>query len=175
MEYKELLHTLEKRFEKNKHRHQNTSWETVTKLLNDSLLQSLQKMEETGGEPDVIALNDGLFYVDMSKESPKNRRSLCYDKEARVKRKKFPPESSALELASDLNVDILNEAMYFEIQEIEPLDLKTSSWIHTEDRLRTLGGALFATNRYQRVFVYHNGADSYYKDRGFRGYLTLKQ
>ena len=174
MDHKELLRVLEVRFMKNMHRHENTEWNTIMDLLNEEILKTIQKMEETGGEPDFVMLNNELIFVDFSKESPKGRRSLCYDKTARVNRKKFPPLSSAMEMAKDINIELLDETMYFSLQKIEPFDLKTSSWVKTNIEVRDLKGALFANNRYERVFVYHNGADSYYKDRGFRGFIRLK-
>jgi len=174
MNYKELLNNLEDRFKKNKHRHENTAWNTIMDLLNEEILKTIQKMENTGGEPDFVILNNELIFVDFSKESPKGRRSLCYDKVARVNRKKFPPVSSAMEMAEEINIELLDEAMYFSLQKIEPFDLKTSSWIKTDTEVRNLKGALFGNNRYERVFVYHNGAEAYYKDRGFRGFVRLK-
>jgi hypothetical protein len=170
---KELLNILENRFNKNMHRHINVTWSTVLELLTEDKLDTIQKMEETGGEPDFLIQDSEKLYVDFSKESPKGRRSLCYDKDARVNRKKFPPVSSALEMARDLNIELLDEDMYYSMQEIETFDLKSSSWIKTDNEVRNLNGALFGNNRYQRVFVYHNGADSYYKDRGFRGFVRL--
>mgnify|MGYP000903855079 CR=1 FL=1 len=174
MSHKELLHTLENRFIKNIHRHKTIGWDTILELFTNNILDSIQEMEDTGGEPDLVGLDNELFYVDFSTESPKGRRSLCYDKDARINRKKFPPEHSALEMAEDFNIELIDETMYFAIQNIEPFDLKSSSWIKTDSEVRNLGGALFGNNRYQRVFVYHNGADSYYKDRGFRGFVKLK-
>lgn len=130
-------------------------------------------MEQSGGEPDVVVLEDKLYVIDMVKESPKLRGSLCYDKEARLSRKNFPPASSSLEMAASLGITVLDERMYVKLQDIEDVDLKTSSWILTYEKLRSLGGALFGDKRYQRTFIYHNGADSYYGSRGFRGYITL--
>lgn len=168
----ELLDVLKKRFEKNMHRHEGLVFEKVQEKLIQHL-DTILKMEETGGEPDVVVLEDKLYVIDMVKESPKLRGSLCYDKEARLARKNFPPASSALEMAVSLGISVIDEMMYVKLQDIEDFDLKTSSWILTNDKLRSLGGALFGDKRYQRTFIYHNGADSYYGSRGFRGYITL--
>ena len=130
-------------------------------------------MEETGGVPDCVELNKILYYIDMSKETPSDRRSLCYDKEARIKRKKFSPQSSVEEMAGTIGIKILDEEMYLNLQNIEPLDLKSSSWIKTNMEIRTLKGTLFGDRRFNRTFIYHNSAESYYKDRGFRGYIIL--
>ncbi len=168
----ELLETLKKRFEKNMHRHQGLVFEEVQdKLIKNQDI--LLNMEQTGGEPDVVVLDEKLYVIDMAKESPKLRGSLCYDKEARLARKNFPPTSSALEMAASLGINVIDETMYVKLQNIEDFDLKTSSWILTDHQLRSRGGALFGDKRYQRTFIYHNGADSYYGSRGFRGYLTL--
>lgn len=168
----ELLDLLKKRFEKNMHRHQGFVFEEVQEKLIQHL-DTILKMEETGGEPDVVVLDEKLYVIDMVKESPKLRGSLCYDKEARLARKNFPPASSALEMAASLGISVIDERMYVKLQDIEDVDLKTSSWILTDEKLRSLGGALFGDKRYQRTFIYHNGADSYYGSRGFRGYITL--
>ena len=168
----ELLDVLKKRFEKNMHRHEGLVFEEVQEKLIQHL-DTILKMEQSGGEPDVVVLEDMLYVIDMVKESPKLRGSLCYDKEARLARKNFPPASSALEMAASLGVTIIDEMMYVKLQDIEDFDLKTSSWILTDEKLRSLGGALFGDKRYQRTFIYHNGADSYYGSRGFRGYITL--
>lgn len=168
----ELLQILRKRFEKNMHRHEGLVFEEVQDKLmkyQDIIL----KMEESGGEPDVVALDGKILVVDMVKESPKQRVSLCYDKEARLSRKKFPPASSVLEMAATLGIEVVDEKMYLKLQTIEDFDLKTSSWILTDHSLRVLGGALFGDKRYNRTFIYHNGADSYYGSRGFRGYIRL--
>ena len=168
----ELLDVLKKRFEKNMHRHEGLVFEEVQEKLIQHL-DTILKMEQSGGEPDVVVLEDKLYVIDMVKESPKLRGSLCYDKEARLARKNFPPASSALEMAASLGVTIIDEMMYVKLQDIEDFDLKTSSWILTDEKLRSLGGALFGDKRYQRTFIYHNDADSYYGSRGFRGYITL--
>jgi hypothetical protein len=168
----ELIETLKKRFEKNMHRHQGLVFEEVQEKLIQHL-DTISKMEQSGGEPDVVVLDEKLYVIDMAKESPKLRASLCYDKEARLARKNVPSTSSALEMAASLGINVIDETMYVKLQNIEDFDLKTSSWILTDHQLRSLGGALFGDKRYQRTFIYHNGADSYYGSRGFRGYLTL--
>lgn len=170
-----LLEILENRFNKNMHRHENLNWSDVKKYLdNNNILKSIIYMEETGGEPDIIVYNDEILFVDISKESPKDRRNICYDKEARVNRKKFAPEMSAKELADANNIKLINEEMYFYMQSLETLDQKTSSWIFTDPSVREKGGALFGNHHYGRTFIYHNGADSYYAARGFRGYIKIK-
>ena len=173
MEKKELINNLHLRFEKHMHRHQSFTFEDVMKRLSDEHLNIILKMEETGGEPDFMVIDQKMYYIDMSKETPKQRVSLCYDQKARLERKKFPPKSSALEMANEMGVSILNESLYKAIQDIEPIDLKTSSWLYTPNPIRARGGALFGDRRYDHVFIYHNGAESYYGVRGFRGYLAL--
>jgi len=173
MEIIELKNILEKRYHKNIHRHRGVDWKSILILLDDNKLGKILKMEDTGGEPDLLIIDDKFYYVDMAKESPNGRRSMCYDQLARENRKKFPPENSVLEMATEMGIEVLDESMYFKLQEIEALDLKSSSWIKTDDKFRSLGGALFACNRYQKVFVYHNGADSYYKDRAFRAFVKI--
>ena len=168
----ELLETLKTRFEKNKHRHEGLLFEEIQDQL-ITYLDTILKMEQSGGEPDVVVLDQKMYVIDMVKETPKGRVSLCYDKEARLGRKNFPPISSALEMAASLGIAMIDESMYLKLQAIEDFDLKTSSWILTDQRLRSLGGALFGDKRYQRTFIYHNGADSYYGSRGFRGYIIL--
>lgn len=168
----ELLETLKTRFEKNKHRHEGLLFEEIQDQL-ITYLDTILKMEQSGGEPDVVVLDQKMYVIDMVKETPKGRVSLCYDKEARLARKNFPPISSALEMASSIGINMIDESMYLKLQAIEDFDLKTSSWILTDQRLRSLGGALFGDKRYQRTFIYHNGADSYYGSRGFRGYIIL--
>ncbi len=159
------------------HRHAHIKWDFVQKSLmsNETLYDAVLKMEETGGEPDIVDLEvfRGLVYVDMAKESPKDRRSLCYDQNARGKRKKNPPLSSAQEEAKKMGLRIINEEEYYAIQNIEDLDIKTSSWVSTPDDIRNLGGALFCSKRYDRTFTYHNGADSYYQSRGFRACVKI--
>lgn len=174
--YDELLEFLEERFNKNPNRHKDVSWEEILEIIskNDKILNSLEKMEETKGEPDVFKLDSGLYYIDSSKESPKDRRNLCYDLEARENRKKFPPESSVMESIKEMGIDLVDEEMYKNLQNLEDFDLKTSSWLKTDKELRKLGGAIFGDKRYKRTFIYHNGADSYYSSRGYRGFIKLK-
>ena len=172
-----LLQTLKARFEKNMHRHAEIAWANVQAKLERNLgaLKSLQEMEATGGEPDVIGEEDlGHFiFCDCSPESPIGRRSTCYDAEARASRKEHKPETSAVEIAAAMGIGLLTEEQYRELQELGEFDIKTSSWIKTPADVRALGGALFCDRRYGRVFVYHNGAQSYYGARGFRGSLRV--
>lgn len=174
----ELLGILQSRFEKNKHRHKNIEWNKVQERLKASpeKLWSLNEMERTGGEPDVISNNkktgDYIFY-DCSAESPKGRRSLCYDREALNSRKEHKPENSAMDMAAAMGIELLNEEEYRELQQLEALDTKTSSWIKTPSEIRKHGGAIFCDRRYNHVFTYHNGAESYYAARGFRGWLKI--
>ena len=174
----QLFDVLKTRFEKNMHRHEGLEWEKVqTKLAaNPEKLWSLHEMERTGGEPDVVEHDqekDEYIFYDCSAESPKGRRSLCYDQEALESRKKHKPESSAIEMATAMGIDLLTEDQYRTLQQLEEFDKKTSSWVLTPAPLRELGGALFCDYRYGQVFVYHNGAESYYAARGFRGALTV--
>jgi hypothetical protein len=174
----ELLKVLQTRFESNMHRHKGLEWiKVLTKLLaNPEKLWSLNEMERTGGEPDVVGYdkktNEFLFY-DCAAESPKGRRSICYDHEALEARKEHKPANSAIAMAEDMGITILNEAHYRELQKLEKFDTKTSSWIETPADIRKLGGAIFADYRYGKVFVYHNGAESYYAARGFRGMVKV--
>ncbi|MEO4079019.1 MULTISPECIES: DUF4256 domain-containing protein [Acinetobacter] len=173
-----LLELLKNRFEKNTHRHQEMNWSDVqNKLIKDpDKLRSLLEMENTGGEPDVIAYDqpeDEYLFVDCSPETPKGRRSLCYDREALESRKDHPPKNSAIDVAKEMGVELLTEEQYYQLQEIEEFDLKTSSWLKTPNEIRKLDGALFADRRYGRVFIYHNGAQSYYAARGFRCCLRV--
>lgn len=170
-----LIEILENRFKNNMHRHQDVIWEEVLKkLLNSDKLWSLNEMEKTGGEPDVVKKDQEVFiYYDFSKETPINRRNVCYDKEALDSRKKFKPENDALSFAKNMGINILDENEYRFLQSIEQIDLKTSSWLLTPLKIRKLGGAIFGDNRYNQVFIYHNGAESYYSVRGFRGYLII--
>jgi hypothetical protein len=174
----ELLILLKTRFEKNMHRHNGLIWDDVhTKLIaNPSKLYALNEMEKTGGEPDVIGYNKDInqyIFNDCSKETPLGRRSVCYDREALNSRKMHKPENSAIDMANEMGIELLTEDEYRKLQEIEPFDLKTSSWILTPQDVRRLGGGLFCDRRYDKVFVYHNGADSYYAARGFRGVLRV--
>jgi len=175
---KELLSTLKTRFEKNMQRHKGLQWYNVQTRLeaNPGKLWSLDEMELTGGEPDVVGYDDKtgeyIFY-DCSVESPKGRRSLCYDREALDARKEFKPENSAVDMAAAMGIELLSEEEYRELQRLGKFDLKTSSWVKTPANIRKLGGALFCDRRYDTVFLYHNGADSYYAARGFRGSLKV--
>lgn len=176
--YHELLATLKRRFEENMHRHTGIDWRDVQARLeaHPEKLRSLAEMERTGGEPDVIGYDgeSGIFlFFDCSAQSPAGRRSLCYDRDARLGRKHHPPKSSAVEMAEAMGVELLDEEQYRFLQTLGEFDTKTSSWIKTPDEVRKLGGALFCDRRYGRVFVYHNGADSYYSSRGFRGLLRV--
>ena len=174
----ELLKTLKTRFEKNMNRHKGMEWTKVQARLeaNTEKLYSLNEMEITGGEPDVVGLDkttgEYIFY-DCSAESPKDRRSLCYDHEALEKRKEHKPEDSAINMAAEIGIEILTEEQYRELQKLGEFDLKTSSWIKTPAAIRKLGGAVFCDRRYNTVFLYHNGAESYYGARGFRGSLKI--
>ncbi|HTG56791.1 MAG TPA: DUF4256 domain-containing protein [Niabella sp.] len=174
----ELLGILKTRFEKNKNRHKGISWEQVRARLESSpaKLWSLNEMEITGGEPDVVGYDkktgEYIFY-DCSAESPKGRRSICYDGDALASRKEHKPKDSALGMAEDMGIDLLTEDQYRELQQLGTFDLKTSSWVQTPAAIRKLGGALFCDRRYDTVFLYHNGAESYYGARGFRGSLKV--
>lgn len=176
-ELEKLLQTLKTRFEKNMHRHAGIAWADVEARLerNRDALESLQQMEATGGEPDVIGEEDhGHFlFCDCSPESPIGRRSTCYDVEARASRKEHKPETSVVEMAAEMGIELLTEERYRELQKLGEFDTKTSSWIKTPADVRALGGALFCDRRYGKVFVYHNGAQSYYAARGFRGSLRV--
>jgi hypothetical protein len=174
----ELLTILKKRFEKNSDRHEKIEWADVQAKLeeNSEKLWSVHAMEETGGEPDVVGYDEEkneYLFMDCSKESPKGRRSVCYDRAALESRKKFPPENTALDMASEMGIELLTEEQYRDLQKLGEFDLKSSSWITTPETIRSLGGALFCDRRYNTVFVYHNGADSYYTARGFRGLLRV--
>ena len=174
----ELLRTLKSRFEKNMNRHQGLEWAKIQSKLeaNPEKLYSLNEMEITGGEPDVVGhdKNTGEYvFYDCSAESPKERRSLCYDHEALEKRKEHKPADSAINMAIDLGIELLTEEQYRELQKFGKFDTKTSSWVKTPATIRELGGALFCDRRYNHVFLYHNGAESYYAARGFRGSLRV--
>jgi hypothetical protein len=174
----ELLRTLKARFEKNIGRHQGLAWAQVQAKLqaNPEKLWSLNEMERTGGEPDVVGQDkktgEYIFY-DCSAESPKDRRSLCYDREALDSRKENKPANNALDVAAAMGVELLTEEQYRELQKLGEFDLKTSSWVKTPAEIRKLGGAVFCDRRYNTVFLYHNGAESYYAARGFRGWLKV--
>jgi hypothetical protein len=174
----QLIELLKERFTNNMHRHLDIQWSAVQNRLetNQEKLKILIRMEETGGEPDVIGYDDNtgeFLYCDCAKESPKGRRSLCYDREAWEARKKFKPESNVIDRAAELGVELLDEGQYRILQELEAVDNKTSSWIKTPESVRALGGALFCDRRFGMVFTYHNGAESYYASRGFRGILRV--
>ena len=174
----ELLKILQERFEKNMPRHKDLGWEKVVSRLNKNpeKLWSLQQMEATGGEPDVVTFEENsgeIVFFDCAAESPKGRRSLCYDREALDSRKENKPKSNALEMAAAMGIELLTEEQYRKLQELGGFDLKTSSWIQTPPKIRNLGGALFCDRRYDHVFTYHNGAQSYYAARGFRGRLKF--
>ncbi|TQE71634.1 DUF4256 domain-containing protein [Leptospira noguchii] len=174
----ELLIILKDRFTKNMNRHQDLEWTKIkTKLeTNSEKLWSLNEMERTGGEPDVVAYDqktDEYIFYDCSAESPKGRRSVCYDQEALKSRKEHKPKDNALDMATSMGIEILTEEQYRELQKFGKFDTKTSSWIKTPSDIRKLGGAIFADFRYGHVFVYHNGAESYYAVRGFRGSLRV--
>jgi len=176
--HKELLRTLKARFEKNMNRHKGMEWVKVQARLegNREKLWSLNEMERTGGEPDVVGQDkktgEYIFY-DCSAETPKDRRSLCYDREALNSRKEHKPANSAIDVASDMGIELLSEEQYRELQTLGNFDTKTTSWVQTPVNIRKLGGALFCDRRYDTVFVYHNGADAYFGSRGFRGSLRV--
>ena len=174
----DLLKTLRDRFEKNKDRHKGLEWAKVQSKLETDIEKcwSLHQMESTGGEPDVVGQDkktgEYLFF-DCSEQSPKGRRSLCYDHEALESRKEFKPKNSALGMASEMGIEILTEEQYREMQRLGTFDTKTSSWVNTPPNIRKLGGALFCDRRFDQVFLYHNGAESYYAARAFRGLLRV--
>ena len=177
-EQKKLMDILKVRFEESKERHKSFSWEKIKTRLeaNPAKLWSLQQMENTGGEPDVVGQDKSsgeFIFFDCAAESPKERRSLCYDREAMEARKQNKPKNNALDMAAEMGIDLLNEEQYRELQKLGEFDQKTSSWIKTPESIRKLGGALFCDRRYDHVFVYHNGAQSYYAARGFRGMLRI--
>ena len=177
-ERKDLPHTLMARFEKNMHRHKGLAWADVLARLEASpdALESLGEMESTGGEPDVIGhdrKSGQVTFCDCSAESPSGRRSLCYDRKALDARKENKPKGNAVEMAAEMGIDLLTEEQYRELQKLGEFDRKTSSWVKTPDRIRALGGAIFCDRRYDTVFTYHNGAESYYAARGFRGSLQV--
>lgn len=178
-QYKVLLLILEKRFLKNMHRHPGINWNVVVEKLiaYPDKLKSLELMEESGGEPDVFCPDTGqnsILFIDFAQETPKGRRSLCYDQAALDSRKEYKPRHSAEELAREMGIELLTEEQYFRLQQVEPLDIKTSSWLKTPSEIREKGGAIFGDRRFGRVFIYHNGAESYYSVRGFRGVLLLE-
>jgi hypothetical protein len=177
-QHEEIIKILRTRFDKNMNRHQGLEWPKLQAKLeaNGEKLWSLNEMERTGGEPDVVGLDNKtgeyIFY-DCSAESPKGRRSLCYDREALDSRKEHKPENSIIDMAAAMGIELLTEELYRELQKLGDFDSKTSSWVRTPDHIRKLGGAIFCDRRYDTVFVYHNGAESYYAARGFRGAIKV--
>ncbi|OKL39910.1 DUF4256 domain-containing protein [Pontibacter flavimaris] len=177
-QHEALLQTLKNRFEKNRNRHKELAWPEVQARLeaNPGKLWSLQEMERTGGEPDVVGYDEQtgeyMFY-DCSAESPKGRRSVCYDREAQESRKEHRPAHNAVDMAAAMGIELLTEEQYRQLQKLGSFDLKTSSWVQTPAKIRELGGALFCDRRYDQVFLYHNGAQSYYAARAFRGSLRV--
>lgn len=174
----ELLNTLRERFEKNMDRHKGLDWQKIQAKLeaNPQKLWALDEMETTGGEPDVVGQDKksgAYMFVDCSAESPKGRRSLCYDRDALESRKAHKPANSAQDMAAEMGVELLTEEQYHALQRLGKFDAKTSSWLKTPDDVRKLGGAIFGDWRFGRVFIYHNGADSYYGARGFRSVLFV--
>ncbi len=174
----ELLATLKARFQSNMRRHPSLTWDIVQAVLeaNPHALWSLYRMEQTGGEPDVVTCDgntDEFVFIDCAAESPAGRRSICYDGEARLSRKEHQPETSAADMANEMGIELLTEEQYRQLQRVGEFDQKTSSWVLTPTDIRSQGGALFCDRRYGRVFVYHNGAQSYYGARGFRGLLRV--
>lgn len=174
----ELLQTLKERFEKNRKRHEGLEWAKIQIKLEaqPEKLWSLDEMESTGGEPDVVGYDkntDEYIFFDCSAESPKGRRSLCYDAEALEARKEHKPENNVIDMAADMGIAVLTESQYQELQKLGKFDLKTSSWLKTPDEIRLHGGAIFGDRRYEHVFIYHNGVQSYYAARAFRGALSV--
>ncbi len=174
----DILKVLKARFEKNINRHEGLEWDNIQAKLevNTEKLWSLHEMERTGGEPDVVGYDqekDEYLFYDCSAESPKGRRSVCYDRAALESRKNHKPENNVIDMATDMGIELLTEEQYRELQKLGNFDLKTSSWVQTPSAIRELGGALFCDCRFGHVFVYHNGADSYYAARGFRGSLRV--
>ena len=177
-ERRELITALHARFERNMHRHPDLEWAEVQARLeaNSEKLRSLHEMDRTGGEPDVVGLDDStgeFIFYDCSAESPKGRRSLCYDREALASRKENKPKGNAIDMAAAMGIDVLTEDQYRGLQKLGEFDAKTSSWVKTPSDIRKLGGALFCDRRFNTVFVYHNGAESYYAARGFRSLLRV--
>lgn len=174
----QLINTLKERFEKNRTRHKTIDWDKVEARLklNPGKLWSLNEMETTGGEPDVVGCDSKsgeIIFFDCATESPAGRRSFCYDPEALQSRKENKPKNSAMQMATDMGIELLTEEQYRSLQTLGKFDLKTSSWVKTPENIRELGGAIFCDRRYNTVFVYHNGAESYYAARGFRGMLKV--
>lgn len=177
-EQTELIETLKSRFEENMNRHEDLKWADVQKKLeaNTDKLWSLNQMEQSGGEPDVVGVDEAsgeYLFFDCSAESPDGRRSVCYDREGLESRKAHKPDNTAIDMANDMGIALLTEEQYHRLQEFGPFDTKTSSWLKTPEDVRELGGAIFGDHRFGRVFIYHNGAQSYYGARGFRGVLKV--
>ncbi|MDT0686020.1 DUF4256 domain-containing protein [Autumnicola psychrophila] len=175
---REIINNLKSRFEKNMLRHEDLEWSKIEERLeiNHNKLNALYHMEQSGGEPDVVGRDKKsgeYIFFDCSAESPKGRRSVCYDRAALESRKKYKPENSALDMAAEMGIEILTEEEYKKLQNLGVFDTKTSSWVKTPAKIRDLGGALFCDRRYNHVFLYHNGAESYYAARGFRGSLRV--
>lgn len=175
---KQLLSTLKNRFERNMNRHEGLEWAKVTGRLetNKEKLWSINEMERTGGEPDIVGtyeISGEYIFYDCSAESPKGRRSICYDREALESRREHKPQNSAVEMAAEMGIELLTEEQYRQLQKHGEFDTKTSSWVLTPAAIRELGGALFCDRRFNNVFVYHNGAESYYGARGFRGLIRV--
>jgi len=176
--HEKLLETMRSRFEKNMNRHKGLKWTNILTRLDENApaMWSLHEMERTGGEPDVVGRDEktGEFvFWDCSKESPAGRRSLCYDRKALESRKENRPKNNVIDMATSMGIELLTEEQYRSLQKLDAFDLKTSSWVRTPDSIRNLGGAIFCDRRYDTVFVYHNGAESYYAARGFRGLLKI--
>ena len=174
----DLINLLKVRFEKNMHRHKDLDWKSIEAKLKNApeKLWTVNEMERTGGEPDVIGFDkksEEFIFCDCSTESPKDRRSFCYDCEALESRKKDKPKNNAIDVAKEFGAEILTQEEYFELQKLENFDMKTSSWLKTPAEIRKLGGAIFGDKRYNQVFIYHNGAESYYAARGFRCILKV--
>ena len=174
----ELICVLKERFEQNMDRHEHITWDDIQARLeaNGEKLWSLHEMEVTGGEPDVVGLDEqtgAYIFFDCSQESPKGRRSVCYDREALESRKRHKPKNSAVDMAEAMGIELLTEEEYRKLQQLGHFDTKTSSWLKTPSDIRNLGGAIFGDYRYGKVFIYHNGAESYYSARGFRGSLKV--
>ena len=180
LQREELIKILKTRFEKNKNRHKGLEWTKVQAKLDspegNEKLWTLNEMEKTGGEPDVVSIDtktDRYLFYDCSAESPKSRRSVCYDREGQESRKENKPENNAIDMANTMGIELLTEEQYRELQKLGNFDTKTSSWVKTPSDIRNLGGALFCDRRFNHVFLYHNGAESYYAARGFRGSLWV--
>ena len=174
MELDTLKETLKKRFHLHMHRHKDIDFELFFNKLNQKELEIIQRMEITKGEPDLVMIDFHWYVIDMVKETPSERGNTCYDLKARLGKKKFPPKTSALESVQEIGTTLLDVDLYKRVQDIEDMDLKTSSWLLTPDHIRTLGGAYFGDKRYKQTFLYHNVADSYYGVRGYRGYINIQ-